>query len=218
MKIIEDAAQSFGGVFDGVRAGALGDIAITSFFPSKPLGCYGDGGAVFTNNEEYAETIRSLAHHGKGSNKYDNIRIGMNSRLDTIQAAVLLEKLKVLPGEIALREEVANQYSKHLESYVETPVIPKSYISSWAQYTIKSPERDKIRDALAKKEIPAIIYYPKCMHQQSAFTQSKGTYAAVSNLSRSEKLCGEVLSLPMCPYLHEKDVETVCEVIKSTLK
>jgi dTDP-4-amino-4,6-dideoxygalactose transaminase len=218
MKILEDAAQGFGGEFEGVRAGAFGDIAITSFFPSKPLGCYGDGGAVFTNDDEYAETVRSLAHHGKGSNKYDNIRIGMNSRLDTIQATILLEKLQVLPNEITLREEVASHYGKNLESVVETPVIPTGYSSSWAQYTIKSPERDKIRDALAQKEIPTMIYYSKCMHQQSAFTQSEGNFVAAANLVRSEKLSEEVLSLPMHPYLHEKDIETVCEAVKSTLE
>lgn len=217
LKILEDAAQGFGGEINGIKAGNFGDISATSFFPSKPLGCYGDGGAVFTNSDEYAEVIRSLAHHGKGENKYDNIRIGMNSRLDTIQAAILLEKLQGLKKEIQLRNEVASQYGKHLEGIVEIPVVPEGYVSSWAQYTIKSSERDRIKDNLGKAGIPSMIYYQKCIHQQTVFSQTGIPFVATMNLDRSEKLAREVLSLPMHPYLEKESIDAVCDSIKSIL-
>ena len=197
LKIIEDAAQGFGGEINGKRAGSFGDIATTSFFPAKPLGCYGDGGAVFTNNSSYAERIKSLRVHGKGVDKYDNVQIGMNSRLDTIQAAILLEKLKAFPRELVKRNELAEKYHITYGDLFETPHIPTGYYSSWAQYTIKTDSRDKAIAYFKERGIPTVIYYNKCMHQQTAFKYLKyneGDYPT------AEQLCKTVLSLPMHGY------------------
>ena len=171
--ILEDAAQGFGGTYDGRKACSFGDIAGTSFFPAKPLGCYGDGGAIFTNDDDLAEKIRSIHVHGQGKDKYNNIRIGLNSRLDSIQAAVLLEKLSIFDEELAKRNEVAFQYSRRLTDYFEVPKVPNGYISSWAQYTLKaenSEHRDRVIYEMSKKNIPVMIYYPIPIHKAEAFS------------------------------------------------
>lgn len=198
LKLIEDAAQGFGGEINGQRACSFGDIATTSFFPAKPLGCYGDGGAVFTDNDEYADLLRSLRVHGKGKDKYDNVRIGMNSRLDTIQAAILLEKLEEFPVELSARNRAANQYSLELHERVVTPVVPLGYLSSWAQYTIVSSNREQDMAKYKEKGIPTMVYYTRCMHQQSAFAYLKYDEG---DFPVSERLAKQVFSLPMHGYL-----------------
>ena len=198
LKLVEDAAQGFGGSIDGKRAGSFGDIATTSFFPAKPLGCYGDGGAIFTNNDEYAELLKSYRVHGKGKDKYDNVRIGMNSRLDTIQAAILLEKLAEFPTELINRNKAADNYEKSLSGKYQAPQVPEGYISSWAQYTLVSTNRDIDMIAYKEQGIPTMIYYGTCMHEQTAFNHlgyQTGDFAV------AEKLAKSVFSLPMHPYL-----------------
>lgn len=198
LKIIEDAAQGFGGEIYGQRAGSFGDIATTSFFPAKPLGCYGDGGAIFTNNDDYAALLRSYRVHGKGSDKYDNVRIGMNSRLDTIQAAILLEKLAAFPDELRQRNRAAKNYETALSGRYQTPVTPDGYLSSWAQYTLVDENRDAIMADYKTKGVPTVIYYGTCMHQQTAFKDlgySDTEFPVASRLAR------QVFSLPMHGYL-----------------
>jgi dTDP-4-amino-4,6-dideoxygalactose transaminase len=209
--LLEDAAQGFGGSIDGKRAGSFGDIATTSFFPAKPLGCYGDGGAVFTNNDQYAELIRSYRVHGKGQDKYDNVRIGINSRLDTIQAAILLEKLDVFPEELIKRNKVAECYTELLGKKFNTPTVPEGYVSSWAQYTLVSSDRDGLMNKLKNNGVPSVIYYGKCMHHQTAFADvSKGLV-----LPTAEALANTVFSLPMHPYLQLQDCKNVIQSIKN---
>lgn len=198
LKIIEDAAQGFGGEINGQRAGSFGDISTTSFFPAKPLGCYGDGGAIFTDNDEYAELLRSLRVHGKGEDKYDNVRIGMNSRLDTIQAAILIEKLAEFHKELVSRNIAANKYTDELKSKYKTPIIPEGYLSSWAQYTLVADDRDAEMARYKELGVPTMIYYGKCLHQQTAFEYlgyQDQDFPVASKLARS------VFSLPMHPYL-----------------
>ncbi|WP_417624803.1 DegT/DnrJ/EryC1/StrS family aminotransferase [Paremcibacter congregatus] len=208
LKIIEDAAQGFGGSINGKMAGSFGDIATTSFFPAKPLGCYGDGGAVFTNNDELAEKVISLRVHGKGVDKYDNIRIGLNSRLDTIQAAILLEKLAEFPREMELRQSVAGRYDAALHNQFHIPFVPDGYVSSWAQYTIrpiKGP-REGYMTQLKESSIPTTVYYGKNMHEQTAFSflnHQCDSFPIADEISRA------VFSLPMHPYL---DYLEQCEV------
>jgi dTDP-4-amino-4,6-dideoxygalactose transaminase len=198
LKLVEDAAQGFGGSINGKQAGSFGDIATTSFFPAKPLGCYGDGGAIFTNNDEYAELVKSYRVHGKGSDKYDNVRIGINSRLDTIQAAILLEKLTEFPIELINRNKAANNYEKTLADKYKTPQVPKGYISSWAQYTLVCDDRDKEMAKYKKQGIPTMIYYGTCMHQQTAF---KHLDYNDESFPVASKLAVSVFSLPMHPYI-----------------
>lgn len=198
LKLIEDAAQGFGGEIHGKRAGSFGDIATTSFFPAKPLGCYGDGGAIFTNNDDYAELIKSYRVHGKGKDKYDNVRIGMNSRLDTIQAAILLEKLAEFPVELKARNFAADKYNAQLKGIYKTPFVPEGYISSWAQYTLQSENRDVHMRQFKEKGVPTMIYYGKCMHQQIAF---KNLRYKDDDFPIATRLSKEVFSLPMHPYL-----------------
>ena len=196
--IIEDAAQGFGGEINGKRAGAFGDISTTSFFPAKPLGCYGDGGALFTNDDKYAELLRSYCVHGKGKDKYDNVRIGMNSRLDTIQAAILLEKLAAFPQELKNRNIAAEKYTKELSEIYKTPVVPDGYLSSWAQYTLRSDDRNAAMASYNDKGIPTMVYYSKCMHQQTAFKKlgyKEGDFPV------AERLASTVFSLPMHGYI-----------------
>lgn len=198
LKLIEDAAQGFGGEINGKKAGSFGDIATTSFFPAKPLGCYGDGGAVFTNNDEYAALIKSYRVHGQGIDKYDNVRIGMNSRLDTIQAAILLEKLSEFPKELVNRNKVAEAYENELSGTFKTPQVPVGYQSSWAQYTLVDNNRDDVMSEYKKKGIPTVIYYGTCLHQQTAFADldyKEGDFPV------AERLAKTVFSLPMHPYL-----------------
>lgn len=212
--VIEDAAQGFGGERQGKRACGFGDIATTSFFPAKPLGCYGDGGAVFTNNDEYAALIKSLRVHGKGANKYDNVRIGMNSRLDTLQAAVLLEKLALFPAELERRQYVAELYSAELvhSPLLVTPECESSVSSSWAQYTLQaqSISRSTLQQRLQSQNIPTAIYYATCMHQQLAFTSAS---PAFTDLSIAESLASCSFSIPMHPYLADEEVERVISVL-----
>ena len=216
--ILEDSAQGFGGEINGKRACSFGDAATTSFFPAKPLGCYGDGGAIFTNDDAVAELLRSLCVHGKGSYKYDNVRIGVNSRLDAVQAAVLEVKLNAFAGyELEAVNKAAAWYDAELAGVVKTPVIPEGYLSSWAQYTIQLPSRevrDGLQDALKAQGIPTMVYYPKPMHSQTAFADVKA-YVACPN---TDKLCDTVLSLPMHPYLDEETVKTVADAVKAYLK
>jgi dTDP-4-amino-4,6-dideoxygalactose transaminase len=198
LRVIEDAAQGFGGEINGKKAGSFGDIATTSFFPAKPLGCYGDGGAVFTNDDEYAELVKSYRVHGKGKDKYDNVRIGVNSRLDTIQAAILLEKLAVFPSELESRNAVAIKYNEELQGIYTTPEVPDGYLSSWAQYTLVSESRDLQMEKYKEGGIPTMVYYGTCMHQQTAFRYlgyKDSDFPVASRLSK------QVFSLPMHPYL-----------------
>jgi dTDP-4-amino-4,6-dideoxygalactose transaminase len=212
LKLVEDAAQGFGGSINGKRAGSFGDIATTSFFPAKPLGCYGDGGAVFTNNDKYAELIKSYRVHGKGSDKYDNVRIGMNSRLDTIQAAILLEKLAEFPNELNNRNKVADKYNIILSKQYEIPQVPNGYTSSWAQYTLVSNSRDEEMIKYKAKGIPTMIYYGTCMHQQKVFKMLK---YIDSDFPVAVKLAKQVFSLPMHGYLNEKDLHNIYKITYS---
>lgn len=210
--ILEDGAQGFGGAIDGKRACSFGDIATTSFFPAKPLGCYGDGGALFTDNNDLADIMRSIRVHGKGTMKYDNIRIGLNSRLDTIQAAVLSVKLRAFKEyELDDVNRAAKKYTEFLSDEVKTPVIPGGYYSSWAQYTIQLPDRktrDRVQAGMKEAGIPTMVYYPKPMHKQLAFGL-EDNYGF--DCSVTERLCDTVLSLPMHPYLTEGDIQEVCD-------
>lgn len=198
LKLIEDAAQGFGGSIDSQKAGSFGDMATTSFFPAKPLGCYGDGGAVFTDNDEYAELLRSYRVHGKGEDKYDNVRIGINSRLDTIQAAVLLEKLAEFPQELINRNKAADKYELELPSELIKPQTPEGYVSSYAQYTVCVDNRDAVMADYKSQNIPTMIYYRTCMHEQAAF---KYLCYNDSDFPIAAKLSKQVMSLPMHPYL-----------------
>jgi dTDP-4-amino-4,6-dideoxygalactose transaminase len=198
IKILVDGAQSFGAEIQGKKVGSHGDVTTTSFFPAKPLGCYGDGGAVFTNNDELASKIDSIRLHGKGSQKYDNVRIGVNSRLDTIQAAILLEKLKIFPNELKLRDAIANKYSDLLIDKCSIPLLEKGNSSSWAQYTLKLDNREFVQEQLRNYGIPTVIYYPIPLHRQIGYS----SYPCVSSgVNTSDILSKKVLSLPMYPYL-----------------
>ena len=215
--ILEDGAQGFGGSIGENRACSFGDIATTSFFPAKPLGCYGDGGAVFTDNDDWAALIRSYRIHGKGTDKYDNVRIGLNSRLDTLQAAILLVKFKAFKDyELDSVNAAADRYTLLLRDIVVTPVVSEGFRSSWAQYTIRlkdAAERDSVQAALKAEGIPAMIYYPRPMHAQTAFRGGSSAQCPVAT-----KLCGQVLSLPMHPYITEPEIETVVDAIRRALK
>lgn len=217
--LLEDGAQGFGGAINGRKACSFGDISATSFFPAKPLGCYGDGGAVFTDNKEVAEYLKSVHIHGKGSFKYDNVRIGLNSRLDTIQAAVLIPKLKAFQeNELAAVNRVAERYTELLQNIVRIPVVPEGFYSSWAQYSVLLENReirDKLQEELKKDGIPTMIYYPKPMHEQKAF-YGKCTY--FEELKITKKLCARVLSLPLHPYLQEEEQVKIAERIKYIIK
>ena len=209
LKLIEDAAQGFGGEINGKRAGSFGDMATTSFFPAKPLGCYGDGGAIFTNNDDYAALFRSYRVHGKGKDKYDNVRIGINSRLDTIQAAILLEKLEVFPIELVARNNAAAHYTECLAGTFITPFVPQGYLSSWAQYTLISENRDADMANYKVQGIPTMIYYGTCMHQQTAFKALNYTDA---DLPVASRLAKQVFSLPMHPYLDSTQQQHIVAV------
>ena len=216
--LLEDGAQGFGGRIEGKEACTFGDISTTSFFPAKPVGCYGDGGAVFTDNDEWAALMESYHIHGKGSDRYDNVRIGMNSRLDSIQAAVLLVKLKAFKEyELVDINKVAARYTEKLKDVAKTPVVPEGYYSSWAQYTIQveSKEvRNGLQEALKAQGVPTAIYYPIPMHRQTAFN-----YLDINdNLCPvSDRLADTVISLPIHPYLSEEEQEKVCEAVMEFL-
>ncbi|MDO4556613.1 MAG: DegT/DnrJ/EryC1/StrS family aminotransferase [Lachnospiraceae bacterium] len=220
--VLEDGAQGFGGSINGRKACSFGDISTTSFFPAKPLGCYGDGGAVFTDDDEMAKLLESIRVHGKGEMKYDNVRIGLNSRLDTMQAAILSVKSRAFEEyELADINRVADQYTEQLSSLsglVKTPVIPEGFYSSWAQYTIRLADRetrDALQAALKEQGIPSMIYYPKPMHKQEAFA---GNEYCSEDLANTSKLCDTVLSLPMHPYLTEEEVEEVATLVRGFVR
>lgn len=224
--LLEDGAQGFGGSIDGKKACSFGDIATTSFFPAKPLGCYGDGGAIFTDNDEWADLIKSICVHGKDTSnpndpnaKYNNIRLGKNSRLDTIQAAILIPKFKAFVDyELNDINKVADLYtSKLADTDLVLPVIPDNFYSSWAQYTVQIPEnidRSKIQAELKDASIPSMVYYAKPMHRQGAFA---GTDSEKADCAVTEKLCRTVLSLPIDPYKTENDIDLVVKVLKNAL-
>lgn len=217
--LIEDGAQGFGGRIGDITACSFGDISTTSFFPAKPLGCYGDGGAVFTDNDDWNHKIRSLCVHGKSLySKYDNIQIGMNSRLDSIQAAILLVKLNAFrKSELESVNRLANAYTEGLKDIVKTPVIRSGYLSSWAQYTIqlKDPEERKmLQRELFKQEIPTMVYYIKPMHEQQAFSGGQCLYG---NITHTNRLCKTVLSLPMSPYMTQIECEKIIKNIQNIL-
>jgi len=218
--LLEDGAQGFGGEINKKKACSFGDISTTSFFPAKPVGCYGDGGAVFTDNNEWAELLRSYRIHGKGKNKYDNERIGLNSRLDTLQAAILKIKLKAFNDyELKDINIKAQEYNNQLIETVNVPIIPDGFVSSWAQYTIKldSKEiRDGLRNYLKENDIPSMVYYPKAMHKQLAFNDNDICYND-SDFIVTNELCDTVLSLPMHPYLLETDITLISNCIKDYL-
>lgn len=215
LKVLEDAAQSFGATDGhGRKAGALASCAATSFFPAKPLGCYGDGGAVLTDDDHLADVVRSLRVHGKGEHKYDNVRIGINGRLDTIQAAILLAKMDIFPQELEAREAVAARYTEGLKDRVKAPELPAGCRSAWAQYTIVTDKRSQIQAALKSKGIPTAVYYPKPLHLQPAFSflgYKQGDFPV------SEYLCEHVLSLPMHPYLQERQIDEVIEAVRGAI-
>ena len=217
--VLEDGAQGFGGRIGDRKACTFGDISTTSFFPAKPVGCYGDGGAVFTDNDEWAELLESYHIHGKGSDRYDNVRIGMNSRLDSIQAAILLVKLKAFKEyELVDVNKVAARYTEKLKDVVKTPIVPEGFYSSWAQYTLQVEDkevRSGLQAALKALDIPTAIYYPIPMHRQTAFNYLNPDD---NRCPVSDQLADTVVSLPIHPYLSEKDQDVICDAIRGFLK
>jgi len=208
--VLEDGAQSFGASYKSKKSCSLGDVSCTSFFPAKPLGAYGDGGMIFTDKIDIYEKLVSIRVHGKGSNKYENKRIGVNGRIDTIQAAILLAKFEIFDEEINLRQRVAKRYSEKLKDFVDVPYVKDHNISAWAQYSVLHPERDKILKRLKEKEIPSAIYYPKPLHLQEAFSclgYKEGDFPV------SERVSEKIFSLPFYPYLKIEDQEKVVEAI-----
>jgi dTDP-4-amino-4,6-dideoxygalactose transaminase len=216
--ILDDAAQSFGATYKGTRLGTFGLATATSFFPAKPLGCYGDGGAIFTDDAELAETLRSVRVHGQGTEKYDNVRLGLTARLDTMQAAILIEKLKIFEDEIVARNVVAGRYFDALHNLVVAPRVKDGNTSVWAQYTIRlpkgGPSRATFAAALKAQGVPTAIYYPKSMHQQTAY---KHYPVAEGGLPVSEKLSEEVISLPMHAYLDAPTQDRVIKAVRDAL-
>ncbi|MDD4818032.1 MAG: DegT/DnrJ/EryC1/StrS family aminotransferase [Victivallaceae bacterium] len=214
LNVLEDGAQGFGGKIREKMACSFGDISTTSFFPAKPLGCYGDGGAIFTDNDEWAALITSICVHGKGHEKYENIRIGRNSRLDTIQAAILLPKLRAFAQyEVAEVNRVAAHYSSRLKNRYRIPTVPEGCLSSWAQYTIlceSSAIRSKLQASLKEQGIPSMIYYPRGLHQQQAFAALD--YKSL-DLPNTATACERVLSLPMHPYMTADNIDFVCDAL-----
>lgn len=215
--VMSDAAQAFGGSINGRKTGTFGDVTSTSFFPAKPLGCYGDGGALMTDDDAMADLLRSLRFHGKGEDKYDNVRIGTNSRLDTVQAAILIEKLKIFADELEARQKVADRYTAGLSDIVKTPVLPEGYTTAWAQYTLTLPEganRDAIINACKAEGVPTMVYYPIPLSKQKGYAH----YPSVSGgVPVSEDLAQRVLSLPMHPYLDESTQDYIIDVVRKAL-
>jgi dTDP-4-amino-4,6-dideoxygalactose transaminase len=209
--VIADAAQSFGASLNGRRTGCLAAVTTTSFFPAKPLGCYGDGGAVFTDDADLADTLISLRTHGQGDDRFHHVRIGFNSRLDTVQAAVLLEKLDIFEEELHLRQEVARRYTEGLAGLVDGPFIMPGASSAWAQYTLKLEHRDRLADVLRAASVPTATYYPRPLHQQPAFSEFP---KSPGGLPASEQLAASVLSLPMHPYLGSEVQERIVAVVR----
>jgi dTDP-4-amino-4,6-dideoxygalactose transaminase len=215
--VLDDAAQGFGASYKGRKLGTFGLATATSFFPAKPLGCYGDGGAIFTDDDELANTLRSIRVHGQGADKYDNVRLGLTGRLDTMQAAVLIEKLKIFDDEIAARNRIADRYARGLGNVVTVPRLASGCTSVWAQYTIRLPkgtDRDGFAAALKAQGIPTAIYYTKSMHQQTAYRDYP---VAEGGLPASESLSEDVISLPMHAYLDEASQDRVIEAVRGAL-
>ena len=216
--VLEDGAQGFGGRIGDQKACTFGDISTTSFFPAKPVGCYGDGGAVFTDNIEWASLLESYHIHGKGSDRYDNVRIGMNSRLDSIQAAILLVKLKAFKeNELVDVNKLAARYTEKLKNLVKTPIVPEGFYSSWAQYTIRVENkevREGLQTALKAHDIPTAIYYPIPMHRQTAF---KDLNLDDNRCPISDQLADTVVSLPIHPYLSLVDQDMICDAVREFL-
>jgi UDP-2-acetamido-2-deoxy-ribo-hexuluronate aminotransferase len=213
LHVLADAAQSFGGKYKGRRVGKLGHATATSFFPAKPLGCYGDGGAIFTGDDELAEKLVSIRVHGKGTDKYDNVRVGLNARMDTLQAAILLPKLEIFPDELEARQQVAQSYNEQFtfkNSPLIVPHIPEGYKSAWAQYSILSDKREEIMAHFKSKGIPTAIYYPKPLHLQTAFAPldyQKDDFNVAESISK------QIFSLPMHPYMSIKQVSWIKNTI-----
>lgn len=216
--VIEDGAQGFGGSINGKKACSFGIISTTSFFPAKPLGCYGDGGAVFTDDEELYNEILSIRVHGKGSFKYENVRVGLNSRLDTIQAAILLPKLEAFESyELDNRNKFAKEYTSKLNEMVVTPLVLDGYVSSWAQYTIilnSEEERKYVQDKLKEQQIPTMVYYPIPLHKQKVYSDYNFN---LEELKVTENLCNRVLSLPIHPYMDENQTEIISDALIQAL-
>jgi dTDP-4-amino-4,6-dideoxygalactose transaminase len=215
--VLDDAAQGFGASYKGRRLGTFGLATATSFFPAKPLGCFGDGGAIFTDDDELAQTLRSVRVHGQGFDKYDNVRLGLTARLDTMQAAILIEKLKIFEDEIAARNKVAERYTRGLGNVVTVPRLAKGCTSVWAQYTIRLPrgtDRDGFAAALKAQGIPTAIYYPKSIHQQTAY---RGFPVAEGGLPVSERLSSDVISLPMHAYLDEPTQDRIIAAVRGAV-
>jgi dTDP-4-amino-4,6-dideoxygalactose transaminase len=215
--LLSDAAQSFGATYNGRKVGTIGTATATSFFPAKPLGCYGDGGAVFTDDAELAATIKSLRVHGQGSDKYDNVRIGLNGRLDTLQAAILIEKMRVFRDEIESRNTIAARYNAALADVAQVPHVMNGATSVWAQYTLRVPatRREALAAGLKSRGIPTAVYYAKPLHQQTAYRK----YPVAGNgLPVSERLAAEVISLPMHPYLDEGEQDFIIDAVKAELR
>jgi dTDP-4-amino-4,6-dideoxygalactose transaminase len=215
--VLDDAAQGFGASYNGRKLGTFGLATATSFFPAKPLGCYGDGGAIFTDDDDLAEVLRSIRVHGQGSDKYDNVRLGITGRLDTMQAAVLIEKLKIFEDEIAARNRIAERYARGLGNVVTVPRLAPGCTSVWAQYTIRLPkgtDRDGFAADLKAQGVPTAIYYTKSMHQQTAY---KHYPVADGGLSASERLSEDVISLPMHAYLDEPTQDRVIKAVRGAL-
>jgi dTDP-4-amino-4,6-dideoxygalactose transaminase len=213
--VIADAAHGFGGARDGRRVGTLAEFTATSFFPAKPLGCYGDGGAIFTDDPERVSVLTSLRVHGQGTDRYDNVRVGINGRLDTLQAAILIEKLAIFEDEIAARNRVAVRYSEGLRDVAETPRVVPGAVSAWAQYTIRLEHRDAVAAALETHQVPTAIHYPKPLHLQSAYL---GFPRPSGGLPVAERLAGEVLSLPMHPYLEPLVQDRIISAVREAIR
>jgi dTDP-4-amino-4,6-dideoxygalactose transaminase len=215
LKVLADAAQSFGARQGNRRVGVLADVTATSFFPAKPLGCWGDGGAMFTDDPDLAEVLRSVRMHGRGTGgKYDNVRVGANTRLDTLQAVVLLEKLKIFEDELAARTRVAERYAEGLGGAVRVPAVPPGSSCVWAQYTIRSDRRDRLQQGLKDKGVRTEIYYPRPLHEQAPYRDCP---RAPEGLPVTERLKDEVLSLPMHPYLTPEQSRYICEAVHAAL-
>jgi dTDP-4-amino-4,6-dideoxygalactose transaminase len=215
--VLDDAAQAFGASYKGRRLGGIGLATATSFFPAKPLGCFGDGGAIFTDDAQLAADLRSVRVHGQGPDKYDNVRLGLTGRLDTLQAAILIEKLKIFEDEIALRNKVADRYARGLGNVVSVPRIASGCTSVWSQYTVRLPDgvdRDGLAAALKAQGVPTAIYYPKSMHQQTAYRHFP---VAAGGLPVSEKLSKDVISLPMHAYLDEPTQDRIIQAVRGAL-
>jgi dTDP-4-amino-4,6-dideoxygalactose transaminase len=214
--VLDDAAQAFGATYKNRRVGALAPATATSFFPAKPLGCYGDGGAVLTDDEDLAQVLRSVRVHGEGSGKYDCVRIGLNGRLDTIQAAVLIEKLKIFPEEIVARERIARRYSSALADVVNVPKLAPGSTSVWAQYTLRLPpgKREEFAAALRAQGIPTAVHYPVPLHRQEPY---KRFPVVEGGAPVSERLAEEVISLPMHAYLDQASQDRIIEAVRHAL-